>query len=104
MTQTIPITLLLPGQLLDNYNKFCSLPCRKTNVAVCEESSKQTKQSNPLKIRKAPPVQMKIQAMEGSFHEDHDWVNNTGVVVLERDGLVTCEEAVKKYACTTMMT
>jgi hypothetical protein len=39
---------------------------------------------------------MKIQAMEGSFHEGHDWVNNMGAGVRERDGLVTFEEAVKK--------
>jgi hypothetical protein len=65
-------------------------------VAVCEEISKKIKQANILKIRKAPSVQIKIQVMEGSFREAHDWVNNTGVGVLERDGQVTFEEAVKK--------
>ena len=34
--------------------------------------------------------------MEGAFRDAHDWVNNTGVGVLERDGQVTFEDAVKK--------
>jgi hypothetical protein len=56
---------------------------------VCEVILKQIKQANTLKIHKAPSVQMKIQAKEGSFREAHDWVNNTGVGVLERDRQVT---------------
>jgi hypothetical protein len=71
-------------------------------VAICEEISKKIKQANTLKVRKAPIVQMKLQAMEGSFHEAHDWVNNMGVGILERDRQVTFEEAVKNGLCTIM--
>ncbi len=84
-----------------NYSKFRSPPSGKTKVAVCEEVSKKINQANTLKIRKAPSVQLKIQAMEGAFRDAHDWVNNTGVGVLERDGQVTFEEAVKKDLATT---
>jgi hypothetical protein len=65
-------------------------------MAVCEEISKKIKQASTLKIRKAPSIQMKIEAMEANFRDAHDWVNNMGVGVLERDGQVTFEEAVKK--------
>jgi hypothetical protein len=68
-------------------------------VAVCEEISKKIKQAGTLKIRKAPSVQCKIQGIEASFREAHDWVNNTGVGVLERDGPISFEETV-----TTMTT
>jgi hypothetical protein len=64
-------------------------------MAVYEEISKKIKQTNTLKIRKAPSVQMKIKTMERSFCEAHDWVNNRGVGVLQRDRLVTFKEAVK---------
>jgi hypothetical protein len=80
-----------------DYNKFRSPPSGKTKVAACEAVSKKINQADILKIRKAPSVQLKIQAMEGAFHDAHDWVNNTGVGVLERDGQVTFEEAVKKW-------
>jgi hypothetical protein len=46
---------------------------------------------------------MKIQVMEAAFHDAHNWVNNTGEWrgVLERDGRVTFEEAVKKrFVCS----
>ncbi len=79
-----------------NYAKFRSPPSGKTKVAVCEEISQKIHLAKTLKIRKAPSVQSKIQAMEGAFRDAHDWVNNTGVGVLERDGQVTFEEAVKK--------
>jgi hypothetical protein len=79
-----------------NYAKFRSPPSGKTKVAVCEDISRTIKQADTLKVRKAPTVFMKIQAFEGSFRDAHDWVNNTGVGVLERDGQVTFEEAVKK--------
>ena len=52
--------------------------------------------ANTLKVRKAAAVHLKIQAMEGAFRAAHDWVNNTGVGVLEREGLVTFDEAVKR--------
>jgi hypothetical protein len=84
--------LKLPG----NYNKFRSPPSGKTKAVVCEEVSRKINLARTLKIRKAPSVQMKIQAMEGAFRDAHDWVNNTGVGVLERDGQVTFEEAVTK--------
>ncbi len=79
-----------------NYAKFRSPPSGKTKVAVCEEISTKIHLAKTLKIRKAPSVQSKIQAMEGAFRDAHDWVNNTGVGVLERDGQVTFEDAVKK--------
>jgi hypothetical protein len=85
-----------------NYNKFCSLPSGKTKVAVCEEVSKTINLAGTLKIRKASSVQLKIQAMERAFRDAHFWVNNTGVGVLERDGQVTFEKAVKKDLATTM--
>jgi hypothetical protein len=65
-------------------------------VAVCEEISKKIKQAGTLKIRKAPSVQCKIQGIEASFREAHDWVNNTGVGVLASDGPISFEETVKK--------
>jgi hypothetical protein len=79
-----------------NYSKFRSLPCGKTKLHICEQVSKKINLANTLKIRKAPSIMMKIQGMEGAFCDAHDWVNNTGVGVLERDGQVTFEEAVKK--------
>jgi hypothetical protein len=79
-----------------NYQKFRSPPCGKTKMYVCEQVSKKIELANTLKARKANQVMMKIQAFEGAFREAHDWVNNTGVGVLERDGQVTFEEAVKK--------
>jgi hypothetical protein len=64
-----------------NYHKFRSLPSGKTKVAVCEEVSKTNLEVKTLKIHKAPPLcsPEDSQAMEGSFHEAHDWVNNMGV-------------------------
>jgi hypothetical protein len=79
-----------------NYAKFRSPPSGKTKLAVCEEICRKILRAKTLKIRKAPSVQSKIQAFEGAFRDAHDWVNNTGVGVLERDGQVTFEEAVTK--------
>jgi hypothetical protein len=42
-------------------------------VAVCEEVSKNINIANALKIRKAPSIQMKIQAMDGAFRDAHNW-------------------------------
>jgi hypothetical protein len=72
-------------------------------VVVCEEVSKKINVVNTLKICKAPYVLMKIQSMEAAFPDAHDWMNNTGVGVLERDGQVTFEEAAKNALPTTMI-
>ena len=79
-----------------NYNKFRSPTSGMTKVAVCEEISRKINRARTLKVRKAPSVQLKIQAMESAFRYAHDWINNTGEGVRERDGPVTFEEAVKK--------
>ena len=79
-----------------NYNKFRSPPSGQTRVVVCEDVWKKIHAANTLKVRNAPSVLMKIQYMESSFRDAHDWVNNTGVGVRERDGQVTFEDAVKK--------
>jgi hypothetical protein len=82
-----------------NYNKFRSPPSGQTKVVVCKDVCKKIHAANTLKIRHAPSVLMKIQYMESSFRNVHDWVNNTGVGVRERDGQVTFEDAVKKTLC-----
>jgi hypothetical protein len=79
-----------------NYQKFRAPPNGKTKAFVCKIISRKMLEAKTLKVRKGPAVHMKIQAMEGAFRVAHDWVNNTGVGVLERDGQVTFEEAVKK--------
>jgi hypothetical protein len=58
---------------------------------------------NTLKIGHAPSVLMKIQYMESSFRDARDWVDNTGVGVLERAGPVTFEEAMNNAFSTTII-
>jgi hypothetical protein len=80
-----------------NYNKFRSPPGGQSKVAVCDAVRQKIHAAKTMKSRTAPAVMMKIQYMEQAFREAHDWVNNTGVGVLERDGQVTFEEAMKKH-------
>ncbi len=79
-----------------NYNKFRSPPSGKTKLVVCEDVCKKINAANTFKTRNASSVLMKIKYMESCFRDAHDWVNNTGVGVRERDGQATFEDAVKK--------
>ena len=84
-----------------NYSKFRSPPCGKTKGAVCKDICKKLQAAGTLKLCRAAAVLLKVQLMEKLFCETHEWVNNTGVGVLESDGPVTFREAVKKGLPTT---
>jgi hypothetical protein len=88
MTQTTLKTSYSPG--------FNSLTTMQSKVGVCQEMFLKIWAANTLKSRKPHSIQLKIQLLEQLFCVTHDWVNNTGVGVLERDGQSSFEETGKK--------
>ena len=60
--------------------------------------ARRIKSAKVVKERDAAAVKSKIESIESQFKACHDWANETGQGVLERDGFSTFEEAcIKKF-------
>ena len=79
-----------------NYAKFRSPPNGKTKHSFCEMIADKLRRAEVVKERDAGAVKSKIESIEAAFKACHDWANETGQGVLERDGQVVFEEACRK--------
>ena len=79
-----------------NYAKFRAPPNGKTKHSFCELIADKLRRAEVVKERDAGAVKSKIESIETAFKACHDWANETGQGVLERDGQVVFEEACRK--------
>ena len=79
-----------------NYAKFRAPPNGKTKHSFCEHIADKLRRAEVVKERDAGAVKSKIESIEAAFKACHDWANETGQGVLERDGQVVFEEACRK--------
>ena len=76
-----------------NYAKFRSPPAGKSKQAFCESIARKLKDAEVVKDRDAAAVKSKIENIEAMFKACHDWANETGQGVLERDAAIAFEDA-----------
>ena len=68
----------------------------KCGTVGCRKPSAKFREAGCRVDRSAEAVVKKIQDTEGKFITAHDWANNTGQGVKERDGMDTFEDCVRK--------
>lgn len=80
-----------------NYSDFCNGAGGRKKIEVMADLSKKIANAGCVKERTDHDILMKIQHWEKCCKKAHDFADNTGKDIKERDGVETFEELVRKH-------